>query len=736
MKRLMLAVAAVVAAVGSGYSETAGARPLFENGTSVWTVAVGRDAARPVRYAAEEFVRTVERISGAKLAIVDAETAPAGPVVSIAANGESFVDRFGWKSEPNRILLRGNSPRGALFATYAFLRDNLDCRWYWAGETGEYLPKLGRYDVREGKKAYEPFFRSREMSICSVWRHRHPDSERWMPKVFLNSGANTPEIQDETGCVRIRGGHDIGLPSGESDKAFFEAHKDWYSLLHGERSPRGVAGCWSNEEFFRYTVTNLVRIIREGRIDIANLFIADVPQRCECADCTRDPDRSARFWNLYGRLIAEIRKELPGQHFAGLAYQEYRAVPGVKVSDLDYVEYCQYNRCYLHRLGDPACKANGKSMDEFRAWAKQAPLGLYGYEFDIFNETVNLPYHRIIADEMKVFKELGLTRVKTEFSVNIQKLREKNPPSPSSVGQLVHRLSNYCWAMMAFDPDQDVEALVKDFCGHVYGKGADDMYAFWSLLADGWEKLPNHVTYFANSIPATADLFLKAELEKTAAELLASAAAKTAGDARANAQVAIDAGAFKTWQNGAKSARQGGVELRLKEYSEDAYNMVQWLEAKGRKAPWQPTRFKVYRGKTALHILAECTEKEMDRLERGKPGVDAHDWSLASVELFLMCGDGASRQIAISPCGGVWDAKDGDAAWNSRAKVLPAFEADKWILDIELPYDGLGAKPTWSTVWKLMVIRNEPTGRPDVRSCGWPINAHRDYGRAANLRFN
>lgn len=96
MKRLMLTVAAVVAAVGAGHSETAGTHPLFENGTSAWTVAVSRDAARPVRCAAKEFVRTVEKISGAKLAIVDAEAAPACNVVSISAKGESYADRFGW----------------------------------------------------------------------------------------------------------------------------------------------------------------------------------------------------------------------------------------------------------------------------------------------------------------------------------------------------------------------------------------------------------------------------------------------------------------------------------------------------------------------------------------------------------------------------------------------------------------------------------------------------------------
>jgi 2',3'-cyclic-nucleotide 2'-phosphodiesterase (5'-nucleotidase family) len=75
--------------------------------------------------------------------------------------------------------------------------------------------------------------------------------------------------------------------------------------------------------------------IRAKKAVLANYFVADIVPRCECAGCTRDPDKSARWWNYYARLIDAIRKEVPGMHFAGLAYQEYRAIPGVKVKNLD-----------------------------------------------------------------------------------------------------------------------------------------------------------------------------------------------------------------------------------------------------------------------------------------------------------------------------------------------------------------------------------------------------------------
>ena len=95
---------------------------------------------------------------------------------------------------------------------YAFLRERLDARWYWPGESGEFLPKLSRFEVKAWEKKWRPFFNLREMSICSIWRHRHADTEHWFPKVFLNCGIQTPEIREEINYVRRTSGHVVSLP--------------------------------------------------------------------------------------------------------------------------------------------------------------------------------------------------------------------------------------------------------------------------------------------------------------------------------------------------------------------------------------------------------------------------------------------------------------------------------------------------------------------------------------------
>ena len=707
-------------------------RPLFEDGRSIWVVAVPERAARPLLYAAEELTNALHKMSGAHFGVVTAETAPCRNVIRLEAPAvETMEDDFSVSVAPGEIVLRGNSPRGALFAAYAFLSDWLGARWFWPGKDGEFLPTLERYEPSAGEKSYRPPFALREMSVCGIDKHRHPDTERWCARMFMNCGINTPDIRADVGCVRRTSGHEVSLPIIMKErKALFDEHPDWFSLVKGKRDIEGIAGCWSNDGFFAYTVSNLVHIIRDRNAVLANFFVADVTLRCECAGCTKNPDRSARWWNYYARLIDAIRKEIPGMHFAGLAYQEYRDIPQKMAADVDHIEYCHYNRCFYHMLGDKSCPFNVRSMDEFRRWREKAPLAFYGYEFDVVAKPLYLylPMWRVFADEMRTFRDMELRRVKTELSCDMHK-----PLPKSKKSQYASRLPYYLWARLSFNPDLDVDALIADFCAHVYGAGAVEMRAYHDLMAKAWNSMKYHVTNYGTYASVVAANLITEELEKAARKHLLSAAVKVKGDVRASGEVALDLACFDMWAQLAKDSRGHKVVHDLKEYREDAFNMVPWLKAKAKKGTPQPTRFKVYRGADALHVLAECGEKDIAALNRGTDRNDAHDWRSPTIEFFIDAGDGATRQIAVTPAGGVWDAKDGDKAWNCGAVVRPSFDADKWTLDISLPYATFGGRPNIGDRWKFMVIRNE--GKGGFASCGWPINAHRDFSAAATLAF-
>ena len=107
-------------------------------------------------------------------------------------------------------------------------------------------------------------------------------------------------------------------------------------------------------------VDKIVTYARENNLEHLNVFPSDIVPRCECDQCTANPDKSSRWFNYYAELIPKIREHLPEMTFGGIAYQEYRAVPETTVRDLEYVQHCQYSRCYVHKLDNPDCALNHK----------------------------------------------------------------------------------------------------------------------------------------------------------------------------------------------------------------------------------------------------------------------------------------------------------------------------------------------------------------------------------------
>ena len=206
-------------------------------------------------------------------------------------------------------------------------------------------------------------------------------------------------------------------------------------------------------------------------------------------------------------------------------------------------------------------------------------------------------------------------------------------------------------------------------------------------------------------------------------------------DYAAAGEVALDAACLADWAacaDEARKTRKGGVVLDLpRRDGADAYGDCGWLQTKARRGVPQATRFKLWRGNDALHLLADCEEDDPG-FARGTDRHDDYDWTGQSIEIFIDAGDGLCRQIAVTPAGGVWDASDGDKTWDSGATARPEIAKGRWTLDIAIPYGPLGGAPKVGDRWEFMAIRN---GSGKYASCGWPIDAHRDFTSAATLVF-
>lgn len=126
--------------------------------TAAWSIELC-SAAPPARLAAEELRRTLQRIGGPALPIVEQAT---GPRISLrhGAAGDGFVRA----PDAAGIVLRGDGPRGLLYAAYDLL-EALGCRWLAPGPDGEYLPRCERIVLPAQATADHPALPQRSLVI-------------------------------------------------------------------------------------------------------------------------------------------------------------------------------------------------------------------------------------------------------------------------------------------------------------------------------------------------------------------------------------------------------------------------------------------------------------------------------------------------------------------------------------------------------------------------------------------
>ncbi len=710
--------------------------PLFEANRTAWQIWLPAKAAPAEQYAAEELQAALRKISGVEFQLTQSEKPGASGNIVIASL-DSYPElpaalklKAGDTEElavytlDGNLYLCGNNPRGALYAVYSFLQNELGVRWFWPGDDGEFIVQQSSYALPTLAYNAKPGFRFREMTPCGI--HYHVPTEIWMARNFLNGGSRTPEIRDKAGFYRLDGLHTIAVHSKDFDK-----YPEYFSLINGKRVPEGEAGCWSNPGFTELMIKNHVEMIKTRGLDILNAFPADIVPRCECAECTKNPDPSSRWYDYYYKLIQEIKKECPDTMFAGIAYQEYRAVPTSEVKGLEYVEYCQYNRCYVHKLDNPECTFNQKSMEELKRWQAKAPMGIYGYEFDVFVPEMYVPFWNMLADEMKIFRDMKLVRMKTELGVG-----DLNLPR-TEVRQLIWRLPNYIYARLLWNPDENIDALLADFCKYVYGPAAEPMLAYHKMMAASWDGMKIHLSYFLTPPLGTSKHFLNAELIKSAQEKFAAAEAAVQGDAntRFRAEVALDKSQFGQWEKLYQLSRDNAATATLPLLSDDPQNFARLgaLPMKSANGTALPTQSRMFWSKDALHIQVICTEPDMAKLKKGASGVrDVALWADDNIEIFLDPANGLPyRHFAANPSGGTYDALGNDKNWDPAWQAQTTLEADRWITNIRIPFASLEVTPKDGDQWQIIVIRNS---KPEAS--GYPFPAYHDMSGSATLYFS
>ena len=440
---------------------------LARDGKSDYSIVLPEKSDSVERTAAKELQSFLKDVTGAELPIES--HSGAGPSIFVAneTSADLGPDGIRIKTEGKNLHLSGTAPRGALYAVYTLLEDQVGCRWWTNIEST--IPHKPTLVIPDLDIKYTPKLRYRETFHDQVLGDNYQAAAR------MKLNGHFSRIPENWG-----GHYDILgwchtsyqlLPPGQ----YFKDHPEWYSLRGGKRNPDGGQMCWSNPDMQKAMAEQALKRIRKNpSAGIISISQNDQLGPCECDVC-RAIDKanggahSASLITGVNAIAAIVAKEYPDFLVETLAYQYTRKPPTqVKPAKNVLVRLCSIECDFSHPLSGPSNKGFG---DDLRTWSTLADnLFVWNYVTDFSSYLIPHPNMTPMADDLRFFVDH-----------NVVGVFEQADSANHLAGDM---LPLRCWlqAHLLWDPSRDQDALTKEFLNGYYGAAGPDLYAYLQIV--------------------------------------------------------------------------------------------------------------------------------------------------------------------------------------------------------------------------------------------------------------
>lgn len=745
---------------------------LVQNSQPNAQIVISANASPTEKYAAAELQRAILKISGTQLSLASTVSKSTFNIIIGTPQSVPEIKSANLFNTDNSeevrnvtrgkvLFLAGKTSSAALFAVYTFLQDQLNCRWYWPGETGEYLPSQQTISIHNLDVRQTPSLSERSLSIDAP--HWDEDTMIWMSRNRMNwhhlqGGTMSEEhIKDlhEKGMKAVLGGHNITL-----SPELLKEHPEYLAMYGGKRQfPPKVAPqlCWSN-----IGVQHAVAERIEGwwkkypDADSISFLAADQTHFCECDQCkAMAPDVSTRWQKFCAAVIQLVNQQYPGKHYQALAYQAYRDVP-TAVAPFNLISYTTYNINYTKPMTDPT---NAKARDEILAWQKLGGhMGIRGYEFIPFNKAMYTPITPLIVQQIAWAHQVGLKGWKSEifpygrpYGFASKESREAQGSLQEHQNWATNRMAVYAVAQAMWNASIDPASITRDWAQHIFGPAAQPMLAYYVAMQQAWTNSSKPLTYFTQPPANFAPYFISDPLLQNARDDFAqarkdiSAMQDTPACTRIAEQINLESAMLDNWRQ--VYLLQQGRAGRLQTYAvraaqtpevtanpnDPAWKSIQplptFVDSKYQPAA-DATKVLLQWDDNALYLRFICDDNDIAHLVTNGAAHDSNVFGDDSIEMFLdnPSISGHYFHVAINAKNQVYDASgDGamnfDKSWDPAIASKTSVGANSWILDVKLPFNEFGITAKDGADWKMSFKRDGARRRANT---GWPDASYHD----------
>lgn len=456
------------------FGQASASNALFKNGKTDYVIFVSDTASESEKTAAKELRSYLGRISGAEFPVSDrfdrngknifigysdiASFVSGLTVKETAADDESFV----CESRGGNIFIHGGSERGTLYGVYSFLEKCFGVRWYAPDCTVVPKMKSFRFDdfsYSEAPSIKYRFVQYNGVETDHVWCARNRNNHLW-----------TAEKNDYGGLEAYWNAHTMGqfVQSG----VYFKDHPEYFGFRDGERVPNGQL-CLSNPDVLGICIDGM----KKAMDDNPGYWVYSMSQNdnvlpCECENCKAIEKKYGGHSGLILWFVNQVADAVgtlhPDKYVGTFAYQYTRQAPkGITPRDNVVIRLCSIECCFGHPID--ACQENRPFVEDLKAWSGIAPkLFIWDYVVDFRQYLAPFPNFGVLSANIKTFKKYNAVGVQEEAQYQTN-------------GGEFSELRAWVLAKLLWNPDQDTEALVKEFITAYYGSAAPFIQNYFDL---------------------------------------------------------------------------------------------------------------------------------------------------------------------------------------------------------------------------------------------------------------
>ncbi len=511
---------------------------ITENGEAKAHIVVAEGSDGLLTYAAEELVYHIQKVSGATVSVVG-EASTEGLAIVIATpdtcpeletlfpeditwlstlkeDGKQYSDDgFAIRRLDKAIYIFGMTPRGALNGVYDFIEENMGVLWVRANEDlgliYEEMPTIAADVVDYREKSP---FETRGWHTCGIGYHGETPSAASDEKTLIMMSRNklNAKFAELGNAVYWNYYKTIGL------EPFFLGHymKHWvtsspiydhtvteYWNTDEEGVPLNVStstqvNYWS--ELTADTIAaGVIDFLSKNDTDTVGIGVEDndtcvhLPESAEPFEYAPgqfvepgDPAYiSTVYFTFLNRIARQVKEAYPDVTINTFAYWLVEAVPLCEIEDNVTICIAPILEDMSDPLTDPDNAENARILAMMEQW-KDLPNDLkiynyYGCSFAL--ERYERPIWDRIQSDFRYYVEAGIEGTVPEGLVDAT-----FAGSLHSQTWAINSLTFWLYSKLAWNPEEDIDALIVEFCDKVYGAASEHMQEYYRLIEYGWNE--------------------------------------------------------------------------------------------------------------------------------------------------------------------------------------------------------------------------------------------------------